>query len=170
MEIRRATGTDALGVARVHIATWRAAYRGIVPQEFLDSLDVRRRARNYTFDAAGPHDPVTWIALDEGDVVGFVTVGLPRDDEPRVGEVQALYVASERWRGGLGATLLKAAESLLTQAGATTAYLWVLEDNERGRRFYDAQGWRHADDQQTVEIGGTPLVELRYHKVLASDW
>jgi hypothetical protein len=72
LELRRATSTNALGVARVHIDTWRSAYRGMVPQEYLDSLSVERRARTYTFDAVEPHSHLTWIALDHGAVVGFM--------------------------------------------------------------------------------------------------
>jgi ribosomal protein S18 acetylase RimI-like enzyme len=168
IEIRRATGEDSLAVARVHIETWRAAYRGIVPAEFLDSLNVQRRAHNYTFDASGTNDPGTWIALDAGQVVGFVTIGYPKSDSEDLGEVQALYVASDEWRKGVGLLLLKEAETLLADAGASAAYLWVLEDNERGRRFYDAQGWRHDGGEQSVHIGGQALVELRYYKTFDS--
>jgi ribosomal protein S18 acetylase RimI-like enzyme len=166
IEIRRATDEDSMRVAQVHIATWQRAYCGIVPKEFLDSLSVQRRARNYTFGASGPDDPSTWIATQAGHVVGFVTVGYPKSDSADLGEVQALYVASDRWRGGVGSLLLNEAETLLADAGAAAACLWVLEDNERGRRFYEAQAWRHDGGEQTIEIGGHPLVELRYRKAL----
>jgi GNAT superfamily N-acetyltransferase len=167
IEIRRATGEDSMGVAQVHIETWRTAYRGIVPQEFLDSLSVERRASTYTFEASGPEDPATWIALESGHVVGFVTIGYPKkSDAMAIGEVEALYVASDQWRKGVGAALLQYAEKLLADSGATAAFLWVLDHNERGRRFYEAQGWRHDGCEQTVEIGGHPLTELRYRKTL----
>jgi ribosomal protein S18 acetylase RimI-like enzyme len=167
VELRRATGKDAMGVARVHIATWRSAYHGIVPQEFLDSLSVSRRARSYTFDVPEPGDHLTWIALDRETVVGFVTVGQTQvGDVPPVGEVQALYVASDRWRSGIGSTLLDKGEELLIQRGHTTAVLWVLEDNSRGRSFYEAQGWSDTGEQQLVELGGSSLVEVRYRKAL----
>jgi ribosomal protein S18 acetylase RimI-like enzyme len=159
-----------MGVARVHIETWRSAYRGIVPQAFLDTLSVQRRARNYTFDASGPDDPLTWIALDQGTVVGFVTITGPKKDDPvGTGEVAALYVASERWRSGVGSLLLHKAEILLRDSGATSARLWVLEDNERGRRFYEAQGWRFDGGEQTIEIGGEAVVEVRYQKSLTNQ-
>ncbi len=168
IEIRRATGPDSLAVAKVHVETWQIAYRGIVAKEFLDSLNVERRASNYTFDATGPDTPDTWIALDSTHVIGFVTVGYPTGDAPTLGEVLALYVENARWRSGVGAQLLRHAEALLAGAGASAAYLWVLGDNERGRRFYEAQGWRHDGGEQSVEIGGHPLVELRYRKALVA--
>lgn len=156
-----------MSVARVHVEAWRSAYRGIIPQEFLDSLDVRQRARNYTFDAESATH-LTWIALEGGTVVGFVTVGQSREtDTLSLGEVQALYVATDRWRSGVGSTLLEKAEGLLRAAGNDAAYLWVLEENARGRRFYESQGWGDDGHQQIIELGGRPLVELRYRKKLS---
>jgi ribosomal protein S18 acetylase RimI-like enzyme len=166
VELRRATFRDAMEVARVHVGTWRSAYRGIVPQEYLDSLSVERRARNYTFDAE-VENHLTWIALDRGTIVGFVTVGRVDDvDFPRLGEVQGLYVSTDRWRSGIGSVLLRKGEQLLTGVADTPAILWVLEDNVRGRAFYEAQGWSADGHQKIVELGGKSLVELRYQKRL----
>ena len=58
------------------------------------------------------------------------------------------------------------AERLLTDAGFTEALLWVLEDNARARRFYEATGWEVDGRVKTVEIGGRELVEVRYRKTL----
>jgi ribosomal protein S18 acetylase RimI-like enzyme len=167
LELRRATSHDAMAVARVHIGSWRSAYRGIVPQEFLDSLSVPRRARTYTFDTPETDNHLTWIALDHDAVVGFVTVGKTQVAEgPPVGEVQALYVTPDRWRSGVGSELLRQGEELLAAGGHSAAVLWVLADNSRGRSFYEAQGWSASGEQQIVELGGSPLIEVRYQKSL----
>ena len=71
LQLRRATSADARAIASVHIASWQSAYQGMLPAEFLDSLDVDTRASLYGFD--GPDDPVMWIAVDDA-VVGFVAV------------------------------------------------------------------------------------------------
>jgi GNAT superfamily N-acetyltransferase len=81
----------------------------MLPAEFLDSLDVDTRASLYGFD--GPDDPVMWIAVNDA-VVGFVAVSACRDsDASDVGEIQALYVAPDRWRSGAGTLLLAKGES-----------------------------------------------------------
>lgn len=164
-ELRRATGADASAVAAMHVQTWQTAYRGIVPDPFLDSLDVASRAGRYSFDRVRPGDPETWIAIAGDDVVGMVSVGGGRDEDlPGLGEVMALYVAPDRWRSGAGSALLAKAERLLTDAGFSEAFLWVLEDNARGRRFYETAGWDPDGRTKTVGIGGRELVEVRYHK------
>ncbi|HEY5275248.1 MAG TPA: GNAT family N-acetyltransferase, partial [Coriobacteriia bacterium] len=85
-----------------------------------------------------------------------------------LGEVRALYVAPDRWRSGAGSALMAKAERLLTDAGFTEAFLWVLEDNARGRRFYEAAGWDADGRTKTAVIGGRELVEVRYRKTLTS--
>jgi len=167
-ELRRATGTDAAAVAAMHVQAWQTAYRVIIPEAFLDGLDVEARASRYAFDRSGPGDPETWIAVAGGAVVGMVNVSPSRDEDlPRLGEVRALYVAPARWRSGTGSALMARAERLLTDAGFTEAFLWVLEDNARGRRFYESGGWEADGRVKTVEIGGRELVEVRYRKTLS---
>lgn len=152
----------------MHMRTWQVAYRGIVPDGHLDTLDVAARARRYTFDHQGPGHPETWIAVDGEQVVGMVTLGPNRDEDlAALGEVVALYVAPERWGSGAGRALLGYAERRLSSAGFEAATLWVLRDNARARRFYEARGWAPDGGTKTVDIGGRPLVEVRYRKALA---
>jgi len=165
--LRRATGSDAPAVAAMHVRSWQTAYRGIVPDAFLDGMDVGSRADRYSFDRSRAGDPETWIAEDGDGVVGMVTVSPSRDEDlPGLGEVQALYVAPARWRSGTGSALMAEAERRLTGAGFTEALLWVLEDNAGGRRFYEAAGWNADGKTKTLDIGGRELVEVRYRKAL----
>lgn len=168
LTVRRATGHDAMDVARVHVASWQRAYRGVVPDEVLDTMDVAARANRYTFDDPATGSPTTWVALDGDDVVGFVSLGAARDEEVSdAGEVQALYVAPAWWRRGAGTRLLDWAEGQLVAGGHALAVLWVLEDNRRGRDFYEARGWVLDGARTTFEVGAHSLGELRYRKALA---
>jgi ribosomal protein S18 acetylase RimI-like enzyme len=138
----------------------------MIPAEYLDGLDVDRRASSYTFDRERPEDPVTWIAVDDA-VMGFVTVSASRDtDANGAGEIQALYVAPEHWRSGIGTLLLNKGESVLVSMGFDEASLWVLEANERGRLFYEALGWSPEKLTNTINLAGVDVVEIRYCKSL----
>jgi len=153
----------------MHIRARQVAYRGIVPDAHLDGLDVAERAARYDFDAAAPGSPETWIAVDGDDVVGFVTIGASRDEDLHgLGEVCSLYVAPDRWRSGAGSALLARAEGLLRDAGFNEAHLWVLEDNNRARRFYERVGWKFDGVRKVVETGGRPLAKVRYRKAVAA--
>ena len=169
LTIREATPGDALAVARVHLAAWRAAYRGIIPDSYLDGLDEEERASRYTFDRNGPDDPLTWIALEGGRVRGFVTLGPARDGEQGQGEVFALYVSPLSWRSGVGTVLLTHAERHLVTRGFDEALLWVLRDNVRGRLFYEARGWQCDANELTAPFDGHDVIEVRYTKSLRAQ-
>lgn len=167
--LRHATSADARAMATMHIRAWRAAYRGLVPDAHLNSLDLEARAARYRLDPAGPSDPEVWLAVTEaeGVVIGFVMTGPCRDDDlPEAGEVWSIYVDPERWRGGVGTALMADAVARLERAGYLRAVLWVLTGNERARRFYEASGWRPDGATKTVSIGGQPTGETRYGRDL----
>jgi hypothetical protein len=46
--IRPAVSADAAAIATVQVRSWRAAYRGLLPQEELDALDIGRRTETWT--------------------------------------------------------------------------------------------------------------------------
>lgn len=168
--LRRATGADVMAVAAVHVRSWQVAYRGIVPDPVLDTLDVSVRAARYAFDGTGPADPAAWIAVDGHAVLAFVILGPCRDDDRQgMGEVLSLYVDPDRWRSGLGAALVRKAERELSLLGFAEASLWVFEANARARRFYEAMGWRRDEGVKMAQIGGLEIPEARYRKVLADE-
>jgi ribosomal protein S18 acetylase RimI-like enzyme len=168
--LRRATVDDAQGIAEVHVRSWRAAYRDLLPHELLAGLSVERR-QGFWHDelrlVTGDHRP--WIADHQGTVVGFVSAGLSRDDDAsgRVGEIYAIYVDPDCWSRGIGRNLLGHATRDLTGHGFHAATLWVIAENELARPFYEAAGW-HTDGATRVEtLGGAEVTEVRYRRELS---
>lgn len=159
--VRWATPDDAAELADVHVTTWQKAYAGIFPEAYLDRLDRDARIRWwYRFIQEGARVHVA----EDDRVVGFCHAGGSDDDG--WGEVFALYVHPLYWGAGHGFELLDAGESTLISMGHDKALLWVLEANERGRRFYERQGWEVGKPIRVEEIGGKQVTELRYEKAL----
>jgi GNAT superfamily N-acetyltransferase len=156
VELRQARRGDELAIADVHIRAWQEAYRGLIPDEYLDALDPHDRAARYTFEAADPDAPTTLVAVQESEdagevILGFATFSPSRDpDAPDHGEVVALYVDPDRYEGGVGRMLMAEARRRLWEAGFTEALLWVLDGNDRAARFYEGEGWT-ADGATRVE-------------------
>lgn len=182
--IRRATVEDAEALARLHIDAWRAAYRGLVPDSRLDSLDYERRTARFREQLAGrgpetgpsrlegevrPTNEVgseTYVAEREGEVLGFVTLGACRDsdvDPKKVGEIWGIYLGPQHWRQGAGTRLFRFAEELLASRGCVEVKVWVLARNSRARRFYEAMGFA-ADGASHVLDLDAPLEAVRYGK------
>ena len=161
MRIRRALSSDAPGIARVHVESWRSTYVGIVPDDFLATLDVTERERVWRRLIAD-ESTVTYVAEHQIDgIVGFVGGGPARaDDMGYTGELYAIYLPEQHQRLGIGRRLVTKLCSWLLSQGLTSMYTWVLEENP-SRHFYESLGgieFRH----QTIAIGGKDVSELAY--------
>ncbi|MFF9350884.1 GNAT family N-acetyltransferase [Streptomyces sp. NPDC014734] len=172
MQIRRAEPDDAPAVAAVHVRSWRVAFAGLVPRHHLDAMDPRRDEPGWAARIAQARWPTSGVlvAETEAGVVGFAGFG-PSDEasgtgETGTGEIGTLYALPEVWGTGVGRQLMEATLETLEQADCTRAALWVLEDNTRARRFYEAAGW-HPDGTAVVDTtGGASLNKLRYCRSL----
>ena len=165
--IRDAVPGDGRGIAEVHVASWLGAYRGLLPDEALDALDAEARAQVWEERLAEPpFERYRVLVLDEGEVRGFASLGPSRDPDAGedVGELYALYLEPGRWGHGLGRALHGAAVKALAEAGFAEATLWVLDSNERARRFYERSGWWLDGAERRDRIGPlrTLVGEVRY--------
>ena len=166
MRIREAEPKDAEAIAEVHVRSWQAAYRGQLTDEYLDGLSVGERLEQHRRSLEEPRaEWRTWVAEDEGRVTGFAVTG-PSEDadaEPSTGEVYAIYLEPDRVGTGLGRELFEHAISDLRDRGFSVVTLWVLETNERARRFYEAAGWRTdgTETNERVDCEMRPTVRYR---------
>ena len=168
MHLRPAEPADALEVAGVHVRSWQSAYRGLLPDEYLDGLRAEDRAPRYRFDGVDPDAPSTVLATDDGAVVGFATTGPARDEDAAgLGELYALYVDPPHWSTGAGRALIGDARGRLGAAGFASAVLWVLVGNGRAERFYRRDGWAPDGKRLVREAWGTTVDEARYRCRLA---
>jgi len=167
MEIRPAEPEDALAVARVHVRTWQAAYRSLLPDHYLDQLRAEDRAARYQFRNPDPLRPRTIVAVEGGVILGFATT-LPANqaDLPDCGELAALHVDPDYWRRGIGAALVSAARTRLRDLGFRNAMLWVLAGNVRADRFYRTDGWMPDGANRTDTVWGVEVNEIRYQRSL----
>lgn len=176
--VREAAPTDALGIADVHVRSWQAAYRGQMPDAFLDQLDVHERARRWA-TILSSDDSLEWVATNAGgSIVAFASLMPSRDanskdtaEDTAEGtlegalELAALYVAPEHLRHGIGTLLMEAVDARARDLEARVMTLWVLESNTAARRFYEAHdftpdGAVKLDDR----FGDFTLRKLRYRR------
>jgi ribosomal protein S18 acetylase RimI-like enzyme len=171
MDIRAAQMEDVPRIATVHVRSWQAAYRGLLPQAYLDGLDPAQRIGQWEriLSAAGWPDGETLVADAGGRLSGFVSYGPARDDDAdsrRAGEIYAIYLMPAAWDGGIGRQLMTAALGRLGEAGFGQAILWVLDSNARARRFYEAGGWLADGAAKQDDSFGVPMTEVRYRRSL----
>ena len=167
--VRDARPEDASAIAQVHTRSWQVGYAHAFPTEALAAISVERR-RDYMASYLRSLPPRAAVLVGEldGEVCGFASVGAAREDDDALGELYAIYVDPDRWGSGLGRALIAAAEERLRAAGFTETMLWVLEDNPRARRFYEAAGWIHDGGTKRDTHLDTEVTEVRYRKQLTS--
>ncbi len=166
--IRHGRPSDWRGAARINVAGWRYAYRGAMDDAFLDAMDPDEwsgwRARRYGNPLPGV---AHLVELSDGDLVGYGDIGPSRSEDDTVtGELYAIYLDPDCIGTGLGRPLIRAARRTLEVLGHRRAELWVLDSNERARRFYEADGWRHDGEVKVEAMGGAEIVEARYTRDL----
>jgi ribosomal protein S18 acetylase RimI-like enzyme len=167
MLVRRAEAADAMSVAGVHVRSWQVAYRGLLPDAYLDGLRAEDRAERYDFAATGPLRPQTMVAVEAGLIRGFATTTPARDPEMAgYGELCALYVDPEHWGRRIGLALLSAARERFAAMGVASAYLWVLRGNTRADRFYRFDQWIPDGGERSDLVWGVKVNEIRYRRVL----
>ncbi len=175
MLIRRATPGDVIAVATVHVRSWQAAYRGLMPDEVLDGLSVERRADMWrSILQTGLAGHVVLVAETDGArqggdaLCGFVHVGPARDADLGLdtAELSSIYLLPEAWGCGSGRALMAGAVEAMREAGYASAVLWVLVGNERARRFYEIAGWSCDGTEKSERFGSATLTETRYRRSL----
>ncbi|RBM20829.1 GNAT family N-acetyltransferase [Streptomyces sp. PT12] len=170
---------DIDGVARTRIEGWRHAYRGLMPQEFLDGMRPELFAARLRAGLPRAADLLHLVAVErDAGVVGWSHSGPYRPDEnvdrtdtPGVylsswGELHALYLRPPFIGHGIGRALLAASTRWLAERGHRGMRLWVLRDNVIGRRFYDRAGLVPDGAERSELVAGTPVDEVRYARAL----
>ncbi|MBK7641872.1 MAG: GNAT family N-acetyltransferase [Planctomycetes bacterium] len=165
--LRDAEPPDADAVARIHVRTWQQAYRGLLPDAYLDSMRAEDRARRYTFGLGDPASPRTIVALAQGELVGFATLRAMSDEANSatrvptlVGELCALHVDPEHWGRRIGLALIRAARARMSAYGLRSARLWLLAGNTRAARFYQLDGWVEDGERRTEVVWGASVDEI----------
>lgn len=169
LRVREMTLADCDRVAEIRIRGWQSAYRGLMPQPFLDALSVaedaeRRRERFRQSDGS----VVNLVAEQDGELLGWAAHGPYREGEVRTAdaELYAIYVDPGRYGAGVGHALLQESVRRCATAGHDRMYLWVLKGNTRARAFYERAGFQADGAEEPFEVDGVAVPEVRYLRTL----
>lgn len=166
--IRDARPEDAEAIAEVHVRSWQETYVGLLPDDFLKSLDGDIQRRTEVWRKATENLParsLLLVAEVDDQVVGFANAAACEDpdlDSELVGELRVIYLRARFWGRGIGKAMHDEAICRLWSFGFNEAMLWVLDSNERTRRWYERQGWRTDGATKVDDRGTFVLNEVRY--------
>jgi len=166
ISIREGELRDAEAIAGIHVRAWQDAYRGQLADDYLDGLRVEDRLEMHRGAFTSPPPEYRMWVVEEADrVVGFAVTAKSQDADAddRTAELYAIYLEPDRVGTGVGRELFAHAVDDLRERGFRTATLWVLETNERARRFYELAGWKTdgATTSERVDCEMRPTVRYR---------
>ena len=159
--IRFANPSDAEAIARCHIASWQKSYRFLFTDEVLDNLSVPERTQRWS-DILNKGVKVLVLEVNNR-IQGFASFCSSRDKDtdPKIcGEIHAIYLHPDVWYQGFGKKLCEQAFAELTLMGFSEVILWVLEENEQARKFYQRMGFKetgHTKQEHDYDVMFTLL-------------
>jgi GNAT superfamily N-acetyltransferase len=175
VSVRPAVPADAGELARVQETAWRAMAEAALPAAVLDAWDTAAATESWRSAITSPPTPGhgVLVAVDDGRVVGFAAYGpaeLGPDDRPHPAgpttELAVLLVEPRWGRRGHGSRLLAAAADLTRSTGTARLQTWVADADTVTGRFLESAGWDRDGWVRTLDAGGTPLREVRWHALL----
>lgn len=152
MRILPARVDDAEALTDLHLDVWEQAYAHLMPASVFADRRAGRAQRverwRGIIEAGSSANLLAWSSEDR--LLGFSSTGSGRDS-PGDGmpplELMALYVRAEVYGDGVGHALCEAA------IGASSAYLWVLDGNQRAITFYERQGFAFDGVTKPEDVG-----------------
>lgn len=175
--VRPARPDDAAEIARIQLATWRVAYRRLLPRHVLDNLDEKWLATRWTAAVEAPPSPRhrVLVAVEQAEqsyLVGFAASG-PADEEALAPEEPPLpddvvaftdLLVEPRWgRRGHGSRLLAASVDLWREDGFATAVAWAYEGDAATRKFLGSAGWEPDGAARALDVDDMLVDQLRLH-------
>jgi GNAT superfamily N-acetyltransferase len=165
LRVRPAEPDDAEAMVQLTASGWRTAYRGMVPDSYIERLPISGWRHDIAAGLRSPEgDSFTWIADVEGGAAGYCFVAAPGREEPkgsRVAELVAIYVEPSRWGQGLGRALMESSLEEATRHSYEEIVLWTFERNERARAFYDQLGWHDDGARRPHRASGAATLRFR---------
>jgi ribosomal protein S18 acetylase RimI-like enzyme len=156
MRIRNAEPTDAGAIARIHVDGWRHAYRGILPESYLQGLSYSKREVNWS-KWLSENTMSVLVAEDNGSVIGYVAGA----KEGELGKLLGLYLNPSFIGKGIGKALLVQLEAVMKPS---KLLLMVLKGNTLGTSFYERNGFGFTGRTEQLQIDGQSFVELEMQK------
>lgn len=166
LNIRKANVTDAHEIAIIHVVSWQAVYRGLIPDIVFDSLLISDRETMWKKLLS--QNTVVLVLESDRKIIGFCSICKSRDDDTtqNCGEISAIYLHPDYFGSGYGVFLIKAALSELKNTEFHEVTLWVLENNKIAARFYEKMGFQKTGNIMPEDFNGVILNEIQYRKTL----
>ena len=161
VKIRLAVPGDEQVLAHIQTESWKAAFADILPPEELDRCTDPDKTTQMYRNVLADHFCHNAILYVDGNPHCIAAWGKNRSNMgATVGELICIHSLQDNWAKGYGSAMMAYVLDSLRQEQYKSVILWVFEDNQRARRFYEKHGFEPTGQQK--EPNG--ITEIMYRK------
>ncbi len=158
--IRTAGFDDINNISKVLAASWKTAYRGIVNDDYLDSLTDEHWIE--FLNSGMNNNSVFAMVIEEQDIIGAAILG-KTEAEHEINLI-SIYLLPDKIGQGFGHAFYNGIEAELQAKGFSEIVLDVLENNKRAIRFYESHGFVTTNSEALATLGNHEYVCKLYKK------
>jgi ribosomal protein S18 acetylase RimI-like enzyme len=139
---RKAVPADAPAIGHLITAAWQTAYRGILSDAMLNTLDEQKKSERFQ-DSIQNKPEFRHFVLETGRRIAGVSVVCPCLDEGLAGaaDIMVFYIHPDMQGQGLGRVMMEHTLADIRRSGEPQIVLWVFRDNRNARAFYERMGF-----------------------------
>ena len=165
--VRNAVRGEANQIAKIHVDSWQVAYRGLMPQSYIDQFTRERRERMWT--RVMTEQLANLIVVEkQKEIVGFLSYELPNhSSEDKTAIVTCCYVSPLYFGQGAGSALFDELETRLLSTPVMQISLKALDTNKQGLNFYKKCGFVRSGDEESEVIDDMTLNDVTLVKYIA---
>jgi ribosomal protein S18 acetylase RimI-like enzyme len=154
LKIREARIEDSADLARIQVDSYRTAYAGILPEEYLARFTYEEQKQDWRDLLAAGTNAILLVAEAPGGEIAGNALGRPGPSDIGAydSELVALHVRRRHQRRGVGRALVAAMAARLRAQGCDSLMLWVLKENAPAQLFYERLGGQLIGER-TIDLG-----------------
>ena len=161
--VRTAQIKDIPQISFVHAESWKTAYRGIVDDNYLDSLKTDHWVE-YLTNGLNGDEVFSMVLLENQDIIGASI--LRKSENQCEIHMASLYLMPDRIGKDYGHRFYCEIENEIKSLGYAKCTLDVLADNKRAISFYIAHGYISFGAEETTVLGSRDYTYRKFYKEL----
>lgn len=140
--IRQAIKEDSYNIAKLIVASWQTAYKGLIDDNCLNNLSVSDRIDGWENNILNQNqNNHIYVYEEDNKILGVIRFGTPTDESTNYNsEIHVLYVEPSLKRTGIGTKLFNFARNYFLEKNTTNMIIWCLKNNIPSIKFYEKMG------------------------------
>lgn len=152
LEIISANTAHADIVGNIHSRSWKQAYTGLFPEEFLKQDSAQKRKEEFLNSR---HGNIQYYLMSEANAyIGLLKIKIADD----TCELSSIYILHEYCHKGYGTACLN---YIKRKYFKYKIVLWTLEMNLNAQNFYEKNGF-HRTGKKRIINRGRDFIQIQY--------